>query len=54
VADVDAEADVELDRLVELGAARLLDQVDRLRRRIRLGAIDLLVGLSVSLAVSHS
>jgi hypothetical protein len=53
VADIDAEADMQLDRLVELGAGRLFDQMDRLRGWIRLRAIDLLVGLSISLAASH-
>jgi hypothetical protein len=53
VADVDAEADVELDRLVELRAGGLLEQGDRLRRRIGVGAVDLLVGLSISLAARH-
>ena len=53
VADVDPEADVELDGLVELGAGRLLDQVDGLGGRIGPGPVDLLVGLSVALAAGH-
>ena len=39
VADVDAEQDVQLDRLVEFGAGGLLDQRDRLGRRV--GAVAL-------------
>src|SRR5262249_33361421 len=53
VAYVDAEPDVDLDRLVELGTGGLLDQVDRLGRRVGLGPVDLLVGLSVALAACH-
>ena len=53
VADVDAEQDVQLDGLVELGAGRLLDQGDRLGGRVGAVALDLVVLLAVSLAVGH-
>jgi len=53
VADVDAEQDVDLDGLVELGAGGLLEQPDRLGRRVGAVALDFLVLLAVSLAVGH-
>ncbi len=53
VADVDAEQDVHLDGLVELGAGGLLDQRDRLGGRVGAVALDLVVLLAVSLAVGH-
>src|SRR5436190_16284182 len=51
VADVDAEADVYLDRLVELGGGCLLDERDRLARLIAAVAFDLLVRGAVALAL---
>ena len=40
VADVQTGADVDLDRLVELGARELLDERDRLGRRVLALAVD--------------
>ncbi len=53
VADVDAEQDVDLDRLVELGARGLFDQLDRLGGWVGPVALDLAVLLAEAFAVSH-
>src|SRR3954447_19851618 len=51
VADVEPGADVDLDRLVELRALRLLEQPHRLAGRVEPLAVDLLARLDVALAV---
>ena len=51
VADVQAGADVHLDRLVELRALELLDERDRLGGRVLALAVDLGLGLDVRLSV---
>src|SRR4051812_19925198 len=51
VADVQARADVDLDRLVELRTLGVLHQLDGLVRGVLAGAIDLRLGLVVGLAV---
>src|SRR4029079_2308951 len=53
VADVDAEPRVQLDRLLELRVAGLLDQRARLGRRVLAAGLDLLAQLRVSLAAGH-
>src|SRR4051812_18879658 len=52
VPDVQARADVQLDGLVELGAGELLDQADRLGRRVLVLAVDAAAGVEVALAVA--
>src|SRR5207248_3826669 len=51
MADVEAEPEVHLDRLVELDAVEALQDADRLDRRVRLLAVDRPPGLPVPLAV---
>src|SRR5215218_701712 len=51
VADVEAGADVDLDRLVELAGVEALDQCDRLGRRVLALAVDLGEVVGVALAV---
>ena len=53
MANVDAEQDVQLDRLVEAGAGSLLDQGDGLRGRVGMVALDLAELFAVALAVGH-
>src|SRR3954451_13520094 len=51
MADVEPRADVDLDGLVELRGLRLLEEADRLARRVEPLAVDLLARLDVALAV---
>src|SRR4051794_17943702 len=51
VADVEAGADVHLDRLVELGPLGLLEEADRLDRAVLVRTVDLPAGLYETLAV---
>ena len=51
VADVEAEVEVHLDRLVELRGGRVLQEPDGLERRVRVLAVDLLARLVVALPV---
>ena len=51
VADVQAGADMHLDRLVELGRLEVLDDRHRLRGLVGVLAVDLLEVLAVALAV---
>src|SRR3954468_22893858 len=53
MADVQPGADVGLDRFVELGSARLLEQRDRLGGRVLALAVDLRACLEELLAVCH-
>src|SRR5919198_2836125 len=53
VPHVQAEAEVDLDGLVELDAVEALQHPDRLDRRIRLLAIDLAARLAIPLPVLH-
>src|SRR5579884_3495411 len=53
VADVEAEAEVHLDRLVEFRAGELLQHPHRLRRRVGRLAIDAAPGLDVALAATR-
>ena len=52
VADVQTEVQVHLDRLVELRVRRVLEQADRLDRRVRLLAVDRAARLAIALPVS--
>src|SRR5262249_10318905 len=52
VAEVEAEVHVHLDGLVELRARRVLEEPDRLDRRVQLLAVDRAAGLPVALAVA--
>ena len=51
VADVQPEAEVHLDGLVELGALDVLEDLDRLDRRVEVLAVDLRPRRGVALAV---
>src|SRR4029077_11954037 len=53
VADVEAEQEVQLDRLVEVRAGRLLDQRDGFGRRVGAVALNLAVLLPVAFSVGH-
>ena len=51
VADVETEAEVQLDRLVELRRAHRLEQADGLDRRVELLAVEAGAGVAIALAV---
>jgi hypothetical protein len=51
VAHVEAEPEVRLHGLVEVGGRQLLQRPDRLGRRVELLAVDLAAGLRIALAV---
>src|SRR5262249_17153371 len=51
VADVEAEAEMRLDALVQLPAPQLVEQAYRLGWRVELLAVDLTAGVPVRLAV---
>ena len=52
LAGIDAEPHRQLDGLVELGRARLFDEVERLGRRVQLLAVEPLGRVVVLLAVA--
>jgi hypothetical protein len=51
VAHIDAETEVRLDGLIELGALEALEQAKALERRVEVAGFDSLTGGGISAAV---